>query len=258
MKHKTVYAVVLFLVFLCVHDSWAKRPLAVMISKGDARVTLIEGTAEVMPAGKKVWCPLVVDSLLVNGDQVKTGPQSRIEMILPDESRLRFADNTRFRIVNIEKGEEAQERNVRVNVVLGRTWANVSKTLGVQSSFELSSENAVAGVRGTVYRMNVYEDKSALVRVYDGKVAVSGGEMVPGEEGVATVYTKPHKVEGPKPVPGPRKVTMEEWVYIIKSMQQIKIRADGVAEKPREFTAEEDKNDWVDWNKGRDAVSLRY
>ena len=256
MKVRIIYAVIFFLLFFALHDVSARKPATVTIQKGDARVTLIDGSAEIMIAGTNTWEALEVGDRLSDGDQIKTGPESRIELVLPDDSRLRFADNTRFKIKKLDVCPEEQKRDVKIDVVLGRTWANVSKSLGITSNFELSSENAVAGVRGTVYRMNVYDDKSALVRVYDGKVAVSGGETPKAAERQQQIYTKPHKIEGPKPIPGPVKVTMEEWVYIIKSMQQIRIRADGVAEEPRDFTEEEDKNDWVDWNKERDALRI--
>lgn len=259
MNKRTICTLILIFVVAIVGNALAKRPVTVTISKGDARVALIDGTAELMPAGETAWTPLEPNAMLKSGDQVRTGPHSRMELILPDSSRLRFADNTRFRIMNIDVSDEAEERNVKVHVVMGKAWANVSKTLGVKSNFELSSENAVAGVRGTVYRMNIYNDQSALVRVYDGKVAVSGGGEPQTEKGLPSpIYTTPQKVEGPKPIPGPRKVSMEEWVYIVSSMQQIRIGADGVAEKPRTFTEEEDKDSWVDWNKERDAVPPQY
>ncbi|HEU20716.1 MAG TPA: hypothetical protein ENO00_15275 [Deltaproteobacteria bacterium] len=259
MNKKTICALIVIFVIVVVGNGFAKRPVTVTVSKGDARVALIDGTAELMAAGETVWAPLEQNTMLKNGDQVKTGPLSRIELILPDSSRLRFADDTQFRIMNIDVSDETEERNIQVHVVLGKTWANVSKKLGVKSNFELSSENAVAGVRGTVYRMNVYDDQSALVRVYDGKVAVSGGGEYPAGKGLPSpIYTTPQKVEGPKPIPGPRKVSMEEWVYIVASMQQIRIGADGVAEEPRSFTEGEDRDSWVDWNKERDSVPIQY
>jgi len=258
MKIRTIYAVIFLLLFFHVQDVSARKPVTVSIKKGDARVSLIDGSAEIMIAGTSVWDTLHVGGYLADGDQIKTGPSSRIELVLPDDSILRFADNTRFRIKRLDVCPGEQKRNVKIDVVLGKTWANVSKSLGIKSKFELSSDNAVAGVRGTIYRMNVYDDKSALVKVYDGKVAVRGGGTSVAEEGQRQIYTKPHKVEGPKSVPGPVKVTMEEWVYIIKSMQQIRIRADGVAEEPRDFTEKEDRSNWVDWNKERDALRIRY
>jgi len=226
----------------------ARKPMAVKIGRGEARVTALEGTAQVAAEGGR-WRPLKTGSILRGGDQVQTGSKSRLEITLPDRSYLRFADRTNFKIVQIDVSEGASTRNARVNVALGKTWANVSKSFGVKPNIEVACENAVTGVRGTIYRMNVNEDKSALVRVYDGEVRVWGG-MKPTDS--SAVSGPPTSVSGPVSVPGPRSVSMEEWVEIIRAMQQISISAAGVPGKPQAFTEAEDRDDWVDWNKARD------
>ncbi|MDO9584929.1 MAG: FecR family protein [Syntrophales bacterium] len=248
---KITLLVLMFLIILSgVRQGEAKRAIAVKIGRGEVVIAYLEGAAQVLHEGREGFRPLKVKDMLKKGDEVSTGPKSKMELVLPDRTQLRFADNSHFKIVQIE-AEEEQAREIKVHVTIGKAWANVSKAVAGKSNFELMCENAVAGVRGTVYRMNVHEDKSALVKVYDGMVYVTGGGKALE---APQVIGPPQKIAGPKPIAGPRKVSMEEWTFIIKSMQQIAIRGDGTPEKPRDFTEQEDRDEWVDWNRARDRL----
>lgn len=233
-----------------------KKAPVLKIAKGGAKVSVLEGSAEMLSEGKKKWHALKTQDVLQGGDEVITGAKSRMELTLPDRSNVRFADKTRFKILEMGADDPTQLRSARMHVTLGRSWANLSRAAGVQKrGFELSCDNAVAGVRGTIYRMNVNEDKSVLVRVYQGEVFVKGG----GERITEPLkkIEAPRKVAGPKKIEGPRKVSMEEWTFIIKAMQQIMIRSDGTAEMPRDFKEAEDRDPWVDWNKKRDRSTAK-
>lgn len=236
-------------------DAARKAPV-LKIAKGGAKVSALEGSAEVLSGGAAKWQSLKTQDMLQGGDEVLTGSQSRIELALPDTSNVRFADNTRFKILELNAGDDSKQKSARMQVALGRSWANLSKAAGGQKKgFELACENAVAGVRGTIYRMDVNADKSALVRVYQGEVFVKGGgeKILEAPKPIGA----PRKVAGPEKIEGPRKVSMEEWTFIIRSMQQIVIRGDGTAETPRDFTEAEDKDPWVDWNRERDKTEER-
>ena len=247
---KSVQVVLSFLV-LCIFSTYAnaKPPVLVKIAKGEAKVTMLEGTANAVCPGQKGVKKLIINDLLKSGCEVSTGDKSRMELFLPDNSIVRFADNTSFKIMQVDAGQSGK-RDVKIFVTIGKIWSNVRKALGGKSSFEVSCENAVAGVRGTIYRMNVEDDKSALVKVYDGEVSVAAAAAKKDQK--TPVAGPPKPIAGPTAVAGPKSVSMEEWVYIVKSMQQIRIKSDGRAEEPKDFTEAEDKDEWVDWNKSRD------
>ena len=220
------------------------------LTLGGATVSLLDGPAEVLKAGTVVRQPLKVADLLAEGDEVRTGPRAKLELLLPDKSRIRFAERSAFRVVRMELGSPSKPRDVKLHLALGKAWSNVAGAVGRKGDFQMVTDQAAAGVRGTVYRMNVEDDRSTLVRVYDGIVHVTGGG---GRSDKPLPPGPPTPVSGPKPIPGPHKVTMEEWTVIIKTMQQVRIGADGKPDKPRDFTEAEDRDEWVDWNRARDS-----
>lgn len=254
MKKIIVLLVALSFVLIGFQQVEAKRMMELKIGKGEAKVNFIEGSVKVLPSGKKAWRTLRLGDTLRGGDEITTAYRAKLELFLPDYSTVRFAGNSHFKVLQIDAGSGTKPRRMRFHMAVGKSWANVSKAVGRRGHFELRCENAVAGVRGTIYRMNVEEDKSAMVWVYDGTVHVSGGGPSEPSQETTKMIGPPTKIAGPKPIPGPKKVTMEEWVFIIKSMQQIRIAADGTAEKPRDFTEQEDIDEWVDWNKARDKA----
>lgn len=229
------YFLIVALVFFVPASSWP--------AEGKAYVSYLEGTASKSRDGKD-WKPLSKGHSLSVGDSVKTGTKSRLELTLPDGSKVRFSENTNFKVeASFFKDEE---RNFGVKMFLGKVWAKASKAKK-DSRFEVKTANAVAGVKGTTYRIDVQEDTSSLVRVYEGEVVV--GSLPIGIEGKGR---KPKYVPGPTEVPGPHEVTIEEWSYIVKSWQQVTISPKGIASKPVSFTREEDRDEWVAWNQEKD------
>jgi len=249
---KSIVAILLLLLVFAPFSVQAENKAVEIEITGDmAEVTLLKGKADLVKKGVIKAQPLTLGDHVTNGDRISTKKSSRIELKLPDNSLIRFDELTTFEIVSVEFDKKTKQRDINVSMVLGKTWANVSKMFGQKGRFAVSTKTAIAGVRGTVYRVNVAEDDTVQVKVYWGEVGVSSAP----KQDIASHFpqiVKPTKVLGPHPVAGPHAVSMEEWTYIVKSMQQIIIRPDGTATKPMPFLASEDLNDWVRWNQERD------
>jgi hypothetical protein len=225
--------------------------IAQAVDDSAAVVTRLDGNASVFAKGAKSGTPLKKNDRIMKGQEVKVGDKSRIELKYPDGTVMRFAERSVIKMDDISYDGKTQNKNVKVNLGSGKVWANVKKLITADSRVEVKTVNAVAGVRGTVYRVNVEEDNSALVKVYDGAVNVSG---VPKETAKSSnQFTAPVPVDGPREVPPPfHEVSMEEWTVIVKAMQQVSISPQGVASQPQDFTQQQDMDDWVKWNLERD------
>ncbi len=224
---------------------------SVAATSAGAVVTMTEGTVRVYAKGSEKGRLLKKGDTVGKEQEIQVAEKSRIELRFPDGSVMRLSEKTRLKMNDVTFNTQTEGKSLKVGLTAGKIWMKVKRLVTSDSSVEVRTSNAVAGVRGTVYRVNVAEDQSAMVKVYDGSVSVASpprDASKPADKSLA-----PHEVSGPHAVPPPyHEVSMEEWTAIVKAMQQITISPQGVPSKPEDFDPKADADEWVRWNQARD------
>ena len=207
-----------------------------------AKITLLKGKAIVGSTVDGPWESAEVGMKLNPGSVIKTLSNSYAEFILPDESTLRLSPESVFQI---ETAQFAPKKPglFSAKLFLGKMWAKVSRSISRnrRGYFKTATRTSVCGVRGTVYDLHAFADKSTDVYVFDGSVAV-GPPLIKEDA-------------DHEEMEWPQQVSENEWEEIILGkLQQLHIGPDGKPDKPVQFDPAEKKDDWTAWNLERDAL----
>jgi len=217
--------------------TWALVPAG--FGAKTARVSHVHGDVFIGATDKGPWQP-AKKGLTISADNfIKTGDPGRVELTMPDGSVVRLASNTLFKI-NQASFPEKEARKFSVRLFLGKMWAKVTSRIGSpRGTFNAHTPTAVAGVRGTVYNLEVAKDTSTNIWVYDGKIGVGPPVLVEG---------------GAKDeIAWPAEVNEKRWAEIILArLQRLYIGADGKPGKPVSFDPAREKDEWTAWNLQRD------
>jgi hypothetical protein len=214
-------------------------------------VTFLAGDAtRTAPGGKPE--KLAVGKALLQGDVLETQKRTRLEVKLGDGSVLRLGPSSKAEVAAAAFGKTVEDRNVSAKLLVGKVWANVAKAVGGEQRFEVKTENAVAGVRGTTFRVDAATDKSVVVKVYSGTVAVASGSIPrPEHQGAVPAGTKPQRTQ----IAGPQQVTREQWEKIVTKMMEVRVSSDGTPSEPEKFAlATPGEDEWEEWNRDRDQA----
>jgi len=231
---------------------------------GVGKITYTKGKVEAFRGG--AWTKLAKESKVLPRDTIRTGKKSRVEIVLVDKSIIRLGSRSKVKLTKaLYAGSTTKQFSAKM--MRGKAYAVVSKLLGSDAEFKVETSNAVAGVRGTTFRIDSKRDKSTVVRVYTGAVAVSNAPIYAKPSGSKAASGGKFKMprQGVKPggpgrveVAGPSEVTKKEWEeFVAKAMQEVRVAANGEITEPVSFNAEADAADeWVAWNKSRDEEAL--
>ena len=172
------------------------------------KVVLLEGKGSRTPEGGvaaelAVGSPIELkDTLRVSGGNLKFELNDGSQIALADKSEL-YIDDAKF---------EGQDCTSFLGTLkAGSLWTKVKKLLG-GAKYEVKTDRAVAGVRGTIFRI----DADTLVKAAQGRhatlVRVTEGivRVHPSKATAATFKTALKKGER-KEVPGPKEITEEAW-----------------------------------------------
>jgi hypothetical protein len=215
------------------------------------KVSFPLGNVLVLSKGETRFRKATFNMPVKNGDKVETKKQSRCEITYNDGSIIRIDERS---IYTIEKATITDDKKeVESSLSIGKLWANLKKLIRGKDSWKLKSPAAVVAVRGTIYRMNAGADSSTQVLVYDGQVDVRPATFGAGQSGLGAAPGPPRQIQAPTQAAGPTQVSMRQWFEIIKAQQQIVVRPDGSYAKSDFNLQEDEKLDWVQWNKKRDA-----
>ncbi len=136
-----------------------------------ARVVQVIGKVELVSG--QVAAPLDRFSEIPTGTIIATGDDGRCSLRLPSGTLIRLGSNTRVEVASLTRGDPAAERKESVKVTVGRLWAKVTKLFGNDSRFEVQTDHAVAGVRGTAFFVETDGERDQFV-VDHGVISVNG------------------------------------------------------------------------------------
>jgi hypothetical protein len=207
------------------------------------KISALEGTAKRTNAGQTQ--ELQVGSEIELNDTIEVGPASNLKLTLTDESVLMLSEGSRL-IIDEATFEGQDRKGFAARLGFGKIWAKVKKALaGSDAKFEVQTDRAVAGVRGTIFRVDYGNTAKAMmpaqkmrmvVRVVEGRVVVS--QAVPKvAKGQAL---KPPKKSDRKQVAGPQEISQEEWekkFVELQAQQQVEVGEELGAARPLDASA---------------------
>ena len=137
----------------------------------EAKVVAMAGNSTVKPLnGNEV--PLNLGAVIKEGAQIVTGKNGFLTLALPDDSRISIPSNSQVSLDKLRKAKYTSSPRTEIGLLQGKIESRVSSLESNKGRFEVRSPLAIAGVRGTHFRVGVVDD-GIVNEVLNGGVAVA-------------------------------------------------------------------------------------
>ena len=148
------------------------------------KVVSLDGSAQAQLDENGAWRALSEKSDIYEKDTIKTGEDSQAVLFFVDETNVSIGPETTIKIEKLLCSPAQNHREGKLNVVMGKARFDVGKLFSKDSSFEVRTPTAVAGVKGTSFIVYVTSEQLTQLMGLSGAVTVTsispeiGGEIL--------------------------------------------------------------------------------
>jgi outer membrane protein OmpA-like peptidoglycan-associated protein len=227
IKHKILMVVIpAFLLAIGIFITYLLLTEMVMVQlpvlyQKDPRITFVIGNAWYRAPGAS-WEQAIVGQALKPGYEVKTGPDSQMDIRFHDEMAVRVSDNS---VVKIE-GQTV--RNLRLQIDRGALYGRFEK-LFKNYGISVKTPTTIAGIRGTELGFEIKED---LKNKKKKPVVKASNEAEETPKRLTTVYS----LSGITELYNPR---FENEKVLLSYQNKIAVREGEPPSNPEKLTEEE-------------------
>jgi len=143
----------------------------------DGRVLFVKGDVAVRTAGEESWKELRPNAVVRQGDLIRTGRESAVEIAFDDgTSFLQRSDTT----LGLNRMERKGDTHIFQKLILplGRVLMKVRRATGRDSRIEIQTPSATAVARGTDFRVSVDPKETTISEILQGNVDVEAMKQV--------------------------------------------------------------------------------
>ena len=229
------------------------------------KVALLEGKATRRDASGQEHA-LAVGSELELRDTLSVGEGSNVKLVLTDESVLMLGANSQL-FFDEATFEGQVRKGFSAKLLFGRVWAKVKQmAAGSDAKFEVTTERAVAGVRGTIFRVDYGSTAkgvtpsvlkpSMVVRVVEGRVVVQVPQVAQRPRHSGEQRPTADKGQHRTQVAPPQEITVQQWTKLFADLQagqevevtELGVRKPGMVKALNKKAMQDDFGQFVDRN----------
>jgi hypothetical protein len=145
-----------------------EKPVQTTWRKEFAVITKVKGNAAIKYSGNEIWDSALVDTKLREQDTIMTWEKSWVTLKLYDNSEITLQPGSSLYIKSLQSSNKLKRSLFKL--ITGKVLAKAKEYLEKGSKFEIESESATAGVRGTFFEFGTWADGTSQLIVYEGTV----------------------------------------------------------------------------------------